>query len=49
MSTEENNEMVFGKKNYMFLIGGAVRVTQMYLIQRYLAHKESQSHQLSFL
>lgn len=24
MSTEENNEMVFGKTNYMFLIGGAV-------------------------
>lgn len=23
MSTEENNEMVFGKTNYMFLIGGA--------------------------
>lgn len=24
MNTEENNEMVFGKTNYMYLIGGAV-------------------------
>ena len=24
MTTEENTEMVFGKTNYMFLIGGAV-------------------------
>ncbi|MBD79699.1 MAG: hypothetical protein CL840_12340 [Crocinitomicaceae bacterium] len=32
MSTEDNNEMVFGKTNYMFLIAGVVTVIAGFIL-----------------